>query len=306
MDTPLNTLDNLRPPKELEERIRAHGPVLDMPFAKSLYGPLLAQQPREGIEIIRDLPYGEHERNRLDVYRPVAPSAAPRPMILFFHGGGFIRGDKADAENLGLYFARHGFDVLVPNYRLAPAHPWPAGAQDVVAAYRWGFANAASHGVDPTRIFLVGSSAGAAHVAAAVLMRRFHPEGGLGIAGAALLSGVYDAHLERLARRQFGIETPDPRNDAYFGTAVGTYAAMSTVRQVDAPPVPLLLTYGELDPIQFQVQAGALFTTLVADHGFDCELHVVRGHAHMTQPCSFNTGDESLSLPVLRFLQRHL
>ena len=295
-----------RPPEDIERRIRERGAVLDMPFAMQLYAPLLARQPREGVEVYRDLAYGPHERHRLDVYRHTAPTASPRPVLVFVHGGGFIRGDKRDQENLGLYFARQGFDVVVPNYRLAPQHRWPAGAEDVVAVYEWVRREAAAHGGDPGRIFLSGGSAGAAHVATAVLLRRLQPKEGLAIAGAVLMSGVYNPHLEKLARRQFGIDTPDPRNEAYFGSEASAYPAMSIVKLVDAAPVPMLITCAELDPPQFQVQAGELFAALVGDHGFDCEIAVVRGHAHLTQPFSFNTADESLALPVLRFLQAHL
>jgi acetyl esterase len=136
-------------------------------------------------------------------------------------------------------------------------------------------------------------------------MRRFHPPGGLAVAGVVLISGVYNLELERLARRQFGVATPDPRNDAYFGSDASRQAQMSTVRNIDTAPLPLLITYAELDLPQMQVQAGELFATLVVRHGFYAELHVVRGHNHLTQVYAINTGDESLSRRVREFLHRH-
>jgi acetyl esterase len=66
-----------------------------------------------------------------------------------------------------------------------------------------------------------------------------------------------------------------------------------------------LITYAELDPLQMQVQAGELFARLVVSHGFTPDLHIVRGHNHLSQVFSFNTGDESLSAPVLKFLASH-
>jgi acetyl esterase/lipase len=71
--------------------------------------------------------------------------------LIFLHGGGFVRGDKGDRDNVGYYFARQGLVVIVPNYRLAPDHRWPAGAEDAVAVavYRWvvaaGFCRLSKH-----------------------------------------------------------------------------------------------------------------------------------------------------------------
>ncbi len=289
-------------PADIEQKIRERGAVLDMPFTQSIYRPLLDHQRRDGVEVQRDLRYGEDSRHVLDVYRPSRPEAAARAVMVFLHGGGFVRGDKSDRENVGQRFAREGFLVLVANYRLAPAHRWPAGAQDVIAIYQWALAHAPQLGGDPQRIFLVGESAGAAHVATATLVSRFHPPGGLAIAGAVLISGVYNVHLEKLARNQFGVLSPDPRNEPYYGSNFDHYKSMSTIELIDAPATPLLITYAELDLVQMQVQAGELFARLVTQHGFEPQLKVIRGHNHLTQTYSVNTGDESLSAPLLRFL----
>jgi acetyl esterase len=293
------------PPSDIEQRIRAHGAVLDMAFTQSIYAPLLKAQRRDGVLVQRDLAYGSDARNRVDLYRPEPSAARQHAVILFMHGGGFVRGDKSEKENFGLYFARRGFVVAVANYRLAPQHVWPSGAEDAIAAYEWLSANGAHYSGDPRRIFMIGESAGAAHVATATLVRRFHSPVGLAVAGIALISGVYDAELEHRARRQFGVATPDPRNDSYFGSDYERYRDMSTVQLIDAQPFPVLITYAELDLPQMQVQAGALFTALVTEHGFDPDLQVVRGHNHLTQVYSVNTGDESLTRLINAFLAKH-
>jgi triacylglycerol lipase len=74
---------------------------------------------------------------------------------------------------------------------------------------------------------------------------------------------------------------------------------------IDAAPFPLLMTYAELDLLQMQVQAGELFSRLVTQHHFRPDLNVIRGHNHLTQVYSINTGDESLGAPVLKFLRDH-
>jgi acetyl esterase len=286
----------------IARQIRARGAILDMPLAQALYKPLLAEQRRDGVEVTRDLRYGDGARHLLDVYRPQYAGHPRRDALIFLHGGGFVRGDKCDRDNVGYYFARQGLVVIIPNYRLAPDHCWPAGAEDAIAVYRWVVAKADDLGIDPERIFLAGESAGAAHVATASLVRRFHPREGLHIRGAILVSGAYNANLERLARVQFGVPAPDPRNEPYFGRDFASYRSMSTVELIDASPIPMLITYAELDLLQMQVQAGELFARLVTQHGFAPELKVIAGHNHLTQTYAVNTGDETLSGPILEFV----
>jgi acetyl esterase len=291
-------------PDRIAARLAELGAGFNLPEVQALYEPLLAQQPTDGVSHVEGKRYGTHERQVLEVFQPTAAASAPRPLLLFFHGGGFIRGDKAHKANMGWHFARHGVVTLLPNYRLAPEHRWPAGPEDVVATVAWAREHALALGANPDRIFLMGESAGAAHVAAACLMQRF---GRPSIRGAILTSGPYNARLERLSRQAFGIATPDPRNDAYFGTDdAAALAAMSIAEQVDSSAFPLLITYAERDLLQMQVQASDLFARLSSQHGFTPELRVIRHHNHFSQTQAVNTGDTSLSGPVLDFIGRHL
>jgi acetyl esterase len=292
---------------EIARQLRELGPVLDMPATRALYDPLLEHQPRDGARVTRDLVYGADVRHRLDLYEPEGHAAGTTPVLMVFHGGGFIRGDKSERENAGFYFARAGFTVVVPNYRLAPAHRWPAGAEDVVAALTWMKSRLQAQSATPPPVFLIGESAGAAHVGTAVLLRRFQrtggPATGLGIAGAVLVSGVYNVHMEKLARRQLGVATPDPRNEAYYGSDFAQYPSLSVIDLIDAAPLPLLITWAELDLIQMQIQGGELFSRLVTKHGFAPEVAMIRNHNHLSQVHSVNTGDEALSGPILRFIK---
>jgi acetyl esterase len=285
------------------DAVRAAGTVIDPPAARALYAPLLAAAPRGG-EVLREIAYGDDERHRLDVYLPLgAEAGGPAPVVVFLHGGGFIRGDKGDREAVGHYFSRHGVLAVVPNYRLGPRHRWPAGAEDVSAALAWTRAHVAGYGGNPDHIVLAGESAGAAHIATATLVRRFHPAEGLKVAGVYLASGVYNAELELLARRQLNIATPDPRNEAYFGTDFASYRAMSTVELIDAAPFPLAISYAELDPVQMQAQAGELFARLVTRHGFQPRIAVIPCHNHLSQVYAINTGDDALAGPMLDFVR---
>lgn len=276
-----------------------------LPEVQALYADDLLRQPTQGVQQHADLAYGPHPRHRLDAYQP-GRAFGNAPVLVFLHGGGFIRGDKGHRANVGWHFAREGVLTLVPNYRLAPDSRWPCGPEDVVAVLRWVQAHAARLGGDPARVVLMGESAGAAHVAAATLLRRFGAHEGLGLRGAVLASGPYDAMLERLARAPFGVATPDPRNDAYFGTDDAVALARSSIaEQVDTAPFPLLISATERDLLQMQVQAGALFSRLVTQHNFMPELLWVPHHNHFSQTQAINTGDTSLSGPVLDFIRRH-
>jgi acetyl esterase/lipase len=90
------------------------------------------------------------------------PGKAGEPIILFFHGGGFVTGgiDSSDLICRELADQAHA-KVLSVAYRLAPENRFPAAEDDALAAYRWLLANAASLGADPRRIAVAGDDAGA-------------------------------------------------------------------------------------------------------------------------------------------------
>ncbi|MBF6621517.1 MAG: alpha/beta hydrolase [Patulibacter sp.] len=83
------------------------------------------------------------------------------PLLVFFHGGGFILGDLDSHDAVCRMFCRFGgMLVLSVAYRLAPEHPFPAGVDDAIASFRWAVDNAASLGADADRIAVGGDSAG--------------------------------------------------------------------------------------------------------------------------------------------------
>jgi acetyl esterase len=290
------------PTPEVLAQLRSWGRSASMPAVKAFYSQRLAAQNRNGLGLASDQTYGAHPRQRMDVYFPETPGSN-RPVLLFVHGGGFIRGDKADRANLGWWGARQGFVTVLANYRLAPEVQWPAGAKDVAAACQRLRELCISFGGDPRAIVLVGESAGAAHVAAAALMRSLQTPDWK-IAGAFLLSGPYDAQLERMARGPLGIPTPDPRNDAYFGTEQPDWGAVSIVEGIDATPFPIVIATAERELPQMQVQAGALFSQLVTRHGFQPDWLVLPEHNHFSAAAALGTEDESLAQPLAEFVKK--
>ena len=93
-------------------------------------------------------------------YAPEEPGG-PHPLIVFFHGGGFVIGDLDTHDAPCRLLCRHaGAHVLAVDYRLAPEHPFPAAVEDGRAALRWATAHAAELGADPDRVAVAGDSAG--------------------------------------------------------------------------------------------------------------------------------------------------
>jgi acetyl esterase len=93
-------------------------------------------------------------------YAPAEPGG-PHPLLVFFHGGGFVVGDLDTHDEVCRLLCRHaGAHVLAVDYRLAPEHRFPAAAEDASASLAWGLAHAEELGADPEAVAAVGDSAG--------------------------------------------------------------------------------------------------------------------------------------------------
>jgi acetyl esterase/lipase len=98
-------------------------------------------------------------RGSLDVFAPRQP-AAGRPVVVFFYGGGFRRGEKSMYSFVGKALQAHGYLAVVPDYRLYPEVRYQGFLSDGAKAVRWARDHAAEYGGDPTKIVLMGHSAG--------------------------------------------------------------------------------------------------------------------------------------------------
>ncbi len=95
----------------------------------------------------------------LDLYLP-KEHKEPLPLVLFIHGGGWVRGSHRDYRPAAMAFAKRGFAAATVEYRLAGEAMFPAAIYDVKAAIRWLRANAEKYQLDPKRFGITGGSAG--------------------------------------------------------------------------------------------------------------------------------------------------
>jgi acetyl esterase len=117
----------------------------------------------------------------------------PFPLVIFFHGGGFVVGDLDTADEICRTLCwGAGCSVLSVDYRLAPEHKFPAAPDDCLAATRWAAAHAAEFNADPARLVVAGDSAGG--TLAAVTALRVRDEGGPALCGQLLIYPVTDYH----------------------------------------------------------------------------------------------------------------
>jgi acetyl esterase/lipase len=288
-------------PADVIAQLRALDPAVTPELAQASWALLTPFHEKAGFtapKIDRDLRYGDDPRHRLDVHSPGDEGAgAGAPVFVFVHGGGFVRGDKhipgaPQYDLVGAWAVRHGYIGVTMTYRLAPGHMWPSGAEDVAAAVSWLRANIAGYGGHPDKIVVAGNSAGAVHVASFAA-----GQGGAdpaSIAGAAMLSGIYE------------IATPQPGAPeyAYYGPNPDPATVSSLPGLLDTP-IPLLFSVAERDPRFFQEAAARVVRAWLDRHGTVPDLVWVEGHNHMSTIGSLTVDETALGTALTRFVERH-
>ena len=184
---------------------------------------------------------GDDPAVKLAVYaQPQAPDSAPRPVIIFTHGGGWNWGDPDDYGFIARSFASEGYVVVLTGYRLFPQARYPAMLEDLAASVAWTKANIARYGGDPDRMVLMGHSAGAYNSLMLGLDKQWLAAKGLdadALAGVVSLAGPADF---------YPFDTESSINS--FGQAENPEATQPVNHaRADAPP--LLLVHGEDDTV---------------------------------------------------------
>jgi acetyl esterase/lipase len=188
---------------------------------------------------------------RSDIYLYKSPSSVgqePLPIIIDIHGGSWQRGSASDDHSFASYMAERGYAVFTIDYRKAPISQYPAQIQDVRNAMQWVFRNAPYYGADPSRISLVGRSAGGQlALLAAYTVKRIPVRAVVSLYGPTDLTEAYEDPPE--------VDPLDIRAKlkAYMGNDPGelpdAYREASPISHIEGDLPPTLLIQGAHDDI---------------------------------------------------------
>lgn len=214
--------------------------------------------------------FGTDDRQKLDIYAPEGTASTPYPVLVFFHGGAWRDGEREGYGFLGRAFAARGIVTVIADYRKAPKVRFPAFVEDSADAIAWVHANIGKYDGDPSRIFLMGHSAGAHIAMLAALDPKWLAANDLSpdiIKGVIGLAGPYDflpltTDSSKIALGQW----PDLRE-----TQPITYA------RADAPP--LLLLTGDKDTV-VKPRNSKVLSEKIAALGGQQKLKIYKGVDH--------------------------
>lgn len=288
-------------PEALRALMAEIGPrwALDLPGhsqrVKDAYAPLLARAPKNGVAVTRNLAYGTHARQVLDIFRP--SGARHAPVVAFVHGGAFVRGDKCTSaelyDNVLYWFARQGCIGVNIEYRLAPEAPYPGGARDVAQAMGWLHAQVAEYGGDPSRMLLIGHSAGGTHVANYAFDPDLQP-GGCHAQAVVLVSA-------RLQADQSSVNPNAPGVRAYFGDDLSLHATRSPMCLAGSSEIPTFIVIAEFENPLLDVYGLEFAQRLAEARRRAPRFLQMRGHNHMSAMAHFNSGEEALGRAIMDF-----
>jgi acetyl esterase/lipase len=293
--------------------------------ASSGLGVFAAENPLPpGVRLLSDISFLEPGRSeKLDIYLPPGEGGAKRPAVVYFHGGGWVRGDKAtDRErNIGRGLAAAGYVFVSANYILGPK-AWPRNLQDCKNAVRFVRANAAHYNVDPNRIAAMGTSAGG-HLAMMVAYTadvgpaEFEPASPYPNVSSAVRVVIDFYGMTNLLTRQLVLADGTPTGkpaDSHSPEVLGATRTEDPERWKLASPVthvtrkspPTLIVHGLSDPTVDYVQAVELANVL-RGHEVAHDLVLIEGIGHMFHLNVWNEKPmRDLTPTVVAFLEQHM
>ncbi len=214
----------------------------------------------------------------MDVSYPA--SGAPVPAVIVVHGGGWEAGDRRTYVGPLLSLLEESpYAWFSIDYRLAPAHPYPAAVEDVLDAVEWIHQNAAQFRVDPARMILAGESSGG-HLVSLVGTTGRTP-----LAGVVSFYGIHnfvswlgeDGQPRQNAAQFLSLQAEPLRDQEPLARAIVRQA--SPVSHVHGGMPPFLLIHGERDS-GVPVSQSREMCAAIETHGRDCELFVLAGAGH--------------------------
>jgi acetyl esterase/lipase len=271
-------------------------------------------QPRlpEGTKAQRDLAYGPHERNKLDLYVP--PGDGAKPLVIWVHGGGWAAGSKGP-NNPALPLLARGYAVAAINYRLSQHAPFPAQIEDCKAAVRYLRAHAGEYGLDPDHFGAWGASAGGHLVALLGTsggVQELEGDGsnsGVSSRVQAVVDWFGPVDLTKMAEQagpnsQLDHNAPNSPESKLLGGPVQEKkelaAKANPVTYASKDDPPFLIIHGDKDPLVPHRQSEMLADALKSA-GVDVTLVIVPGAGH-----GQGIGTPQNLAKIQAFLDKHL
>lgn len=230
---------------------------------------------------------------KLDVYRPVRPGPQPQPVVLHFHGGGWVAGSRESAALAVLPWMQMGFTVVNVGYRLGNTALAPAAVEDTLCALQWVGRNAKKYNFDLAKVVTTGDSAGGHLALATAMIPADSPFTRQCAANEPTWSGPYRNPAPQVAAvvNWFGItdvaemlQGPTVRSYAvaWFGSMEGREQlarALSPLSHVRAGGPAVFTIHGDADPL-VPYAHGERLKTALDKAGVKNALHTVKGGGH--------------------------
>jgi acetyl esterase/lipase len=262
------------------------------------FSEVLKDSPRDGVEEHRDIRYGDHERQVIDVFLP--ENVSEPPVVLFVHGGAFVSGHRNRSSqiysNVLRYLARHGIAGVNVGYRLANDTKYPGATEDIARVVAWTRASASRYGWNTDKIFLMSHSAGGAHAGSYGYDPRFRSSEGGNLAGLIFISGRVRA--DNLP------ENPNARKvEQYYGTDSSAYEDYSAVSHIDAESPPTFVAWAEFENPLIDVYCAELVYRLASAKRKAPPSMWLSGHNHTSAIAHIGTSDERLGRAIVEFVR---
>lgn len=262
------------------------------------FSEVLKDSPRDGIVQYRDIRYGDHERQMIDVFLPENVSSPP--VVVFVHGGAFVSGHRNRSDqiyaNVLIYLARHGIAGVNVGYRLANDTKFPGATEDIARVVAWTHGAASRYGWDPDKIFLMSHSAGGAHAGTYGYNPRFRPAEGTYLTGLIFISGR--VRVDNLQ------ENPNAKKvEQYYGPDASKYEDYSAVTHVTSQSLPTFVAWAEFENPLIDVYSAELVYRLAQAKRKAPPLMWLPGHNHTSAIAHIGTSDERLGQAIVDFVR---
>lgn len=261
--------------------------------------------PENGYELVSAVEYGTNSRQKLDIYLPKAAdkstkleSAPLKKVIIFYYGGNWDSGERADYKFVAEALVGHGYIVVIPDYRVYPEVLFPGFMEDPVSAAKWVKTNIKKYNGDANKVFLAGHSAGA-HIAVMMAINSEYlaeaslkPNDFVGVIG---LAGPYDF-----------LPLKSDRLKVMFGSEAEQWKSQP-INFVDGKNPPLFLAVGMKDGTVWPRNTYNLAKKIKEKNGL-VEVHEFASYGHVDMVAKLAKplrGNGELLKSVITFIDQY-